>query len=405
MFLVVKLMCDMFYWSITFGLFFGLLSIAPRGVLGQIAYTRHISNLRIKELMNLADRLDHSIYQEHPPCERYYEYVCNRNQPMFSIMGNLPSERELISLWRELQNDGDGQKFEAKNKMLSFHLSCCIVKSVDDCYRETFDYFRPVFGYIVAHKHMEMHDHQNLIDLLERFISRAKNTEHFGSHLFKFKMEALRERFKDPRVYFKTNDLDEEYKYVRIYNDGYDHNIKALEELRKSNNSTYMRGVPKTILDWTMYMYQSRNKPMSYYMSTLNVHLWMMFYNSSARMDPAKYGRIADCLKLPPVLNVLDEARLMAVIYIKSFQQAWAEYRDWIVSTPVTNEIYDHENEILKRYKLDNKRLFFTLYAQNFCDFGKEIAENVFFLGLKQNQDFYNVYSCGYQTPKGAECF
>ncbi|XP_055853439.1 uncharacterized protein LOC129917115 [Episyrphus balteatus] len=392
----------MFHWSITYGLFVGLWFISLQGVFGQIAYTRHLSDLRIKELQNLAIKLDHSIYKEKPPCEMYYEYVCNRNQPMFSIMGNLPCESELIDLLIDLQNDD--QKFSAKRKLMDFFLSCNLVKSVDDCYRESFDYFRPVFGYIVANKHMDTHDHKNLMDLLERFIQRAKRTENFSGHLFRYKLESLKDRFKDPRIYFKMSDLDNEYKNVRIYRDGYEHNIKSLEDLRKSNNETYARGVPKTILDWTMYMYQSRNKPMSYYMSTLNVHLWMMFYNSSARMEPKKYSDIADCLKLPPIINALDEARLMAVIYIKSFQHAWAEYRDWITSTTVTQEIYDHENEILKRYKLDNKRLFFTLYAQNFCDFGREIAENVFFLGLKQNHDFYTVYSCGYQTLKGVEC-
>lgn len=390
--------------SIQFNLFLilGLWFLPLPGAIGQIAYTRHLSDLRIKELQNLAIRLDHSIYKDKPPCEMYYEHVCNRNQPLFTIMGNLPSENELIDLLIDLQNDD--QKCNAKQKMMDFFLSCNLVKSVDDCYRESFDYFRPVFGYIVANKHMNSHDHQNLIELLELFIQRAIRTENFKTHLFRYKLEMLKDRFKDPRFFFKMSVLDDDYKNVRIYRDAYDHNIKALEEFRKNNNGTYTRGIPKTILDWTMYMYQSRNKPMSYYMSTLNVHLWMMFYNSSARMEPRKYSNYADCLKLPPIINALEEARLMAAIYIKSFEHAWAEYREWITSSTVTQEIYDHENEILKRYKLDNKRLFFTLYAQNFCDFGKTIADNVFFLGLKQNQDFYNVYQCGYQTPKGVEC-
>lgn len=201
---------------------------------------------------------------------------------------------------------------------------------------------------------------------------------------------------------FQIADLNKEYETVKMYPDTYEHNVRSLEELRKGN-MTYVNGVPRTILDWTMYIYQSRNKPMSYYYATLNVHLWMMFYNSTGRMEQKKYGEIADCLKLPPALNALDEARLLSVVYIKSFQNAWSEYREWITSTTVAQEIYDHENEILKRYKLDNKRLFFTLYAQNFCDFGRELAENVFFLGLKQNVDFYYVYSC-HQTLKGVEC-
>lgn len=53
----------------------------------QIAYTGYLSELRIQELHNMAIRLEHSIDMDKFACESYFDYVCGRNRPLFSILG------------------------------------------------------------------------------------------------------------------------------------------------------------------------------------------------------------------------------------------------------------------------------------------------------------------------------
>lgn len=53
----------------------------------QIAYTGHLSELRIKELSELAMRMEHSINAQKYACDSYYDHVCSRNRPLFSVMG------------------------------------------------------------------------------------------------------------------------------------------------------------------------------------------------------------------------------------------------------------------------------------------------------------------------------
>lgn len=53
----------------------------------QIPYRGHLSELRIKELNLLATRLELSINPEKYACDSYFDYVCSRNRPLFSIMG------------------------------------------------------------------------------------------------------------------------------------------------------------------------------------------------------------------------------------------------------------------------------------------------------------------------------
>jgi len=55
----------------------------------QVSYVRHLSELRIKELKDLAVRLQNSINPDKYACESYFDYVCSRNRPLFSIMGML----------------------------------------------------------------------------------------------------------------------------------------------------------------------------------------------------------------------------------------------------------------------------------------------------------------------------
>lgn len=64
-----------------------LLSVWAGAGQAQVAYVRHLSELRIKDLEGLAMRLQRSINPEKYACESYYDYVCSRNRPLFSIMG------------------------------------------------------------------------------------------------------------------------------------------------------------------------------------------------------------------------------------------------------------------------------------------------------------------------------
>jgi len=53
----------------------------------QVGYVRHLSELRIRELEKLSVRIQGSINTEKYACESYFDYVCSRNRPLFSIMG------------------------------------------------------------------------------------------------------------------------------------------------------------------------------------------------------------------------------------------------------------------------------------------------------------------------------
>ncbi|EDW95633.1 uncharacterized protein LOC6535265 [Drosophila yakuba] len=368
----------------------------------QVGYVRHLSKLRIRELEKLAVRMQGSINNEKYACENYFDYVCSRNRPLFSIMGHMPQVDELMQLLTELQNDPE--QFEAKQKMLDFFISCNSHHALDDCYRETFEYFKPLFGYIVTKNLLDggSHELDDFLGILDRFVARLQKDRESNPILNK--LATYKQKFKTPRIYFHARDLSREYKTLRIYRESYEHNVHNLQQHRKLN-STYELGVQRTMLDWSMYLFQSRNKPMSYFYSTFSVHLYMMLFNTRERQrDFTRFREDVECLRLPQFVNVLDEARMLAVIYLKSFRASWIDYSAWTNSPPQNSGIYDQENGVLQKYHLDNKRIFFTLYAQNFCEFGKDLAENVFYLGLKQNKDFFDVYSCGFQTENPMTC-
>ncbi|KAH8291976.1 hypothetical protein KR054_002854 [Drosophila jambulina] len=379
-----------------------ILCILAGAAQGQVAYVRNLSELRIKELENLAVRLQQTINHDKYACESYFDYVCSSNRTLFSIMGHMPKLSELIQLLTELQNDPE--QFQAKQKLIDFFISCNTQHGVEDCYRETFEYFKPLFGYIITKNMLESGSHEltDFLYILDNFVLKTKGE--FGSHPIYSKLATYKEKFRTPRIYFHSADLNREYQDLRIYRESYEHNVRNLE-LHRKRNSTYELGVQRTMLDWSLYLFQSRNKPMSYYYSTFAVHLYMTLYNSTERQrDFTRFREDVECLKLPQFVNVLDEARMLAVIYLKSFRAVWEDYRTWIAVKPQNQEIYDQEDGILHKYHLNNKRIFFTLYAQNFCEFGKDLAEHVFYIGLKQNPDFVNIYSCGFQTESSVRC-
>ncbi|EDV94555.1 uncharacterized protein LOC6567287 [Drosophila grimshawi] len=377
---------------------------AVPGLEAQVPYERNLSKLRINELGNLAMQMEHSINAEKYACESYFDHVCSRNRPLFSIMGHMPQTSDLIQLLTKLQNDP--VQFEAKQKLIDFFISCNTRKSLMDCYRETFEYFKPLFGYIITKDLVEASSHelQDFRDLIQSFLVRTQTVFDNDVNPIRNKLRTYREKFASPGIYFYAGDLNREYAALRIYRESYDHNLRNLEQHRK-RNSSYELGVQRTMLDWSLYLYQSQHKPMSYYYPTFTVHLYMTMFNITERQrDFTRFREDVECLKLPQYVNVLSEARMLAVIYLKSFRHTWQEYSDWIQLSTKHREIYDQENEILRQHHLSNKRLFFTLYAQNFCEFGKELAEHVFYLGLKENADFFNTYSCGFQTDTARDC-
>jgi len=238
----------------------------------------------------------------------------------------MPQMSDLMQLLTELQNDPE--QFEAKQKMMDFFISCNSQHALDDCYRETFEYFKPLFGYIVTKNLLNggSHELDDFLGILDRFVARMQKERESNPVLGK--LATYKQKFKTPRVYFHARDLSREYRDVRIYRESYEHNIRNLE-LHRKQNSTYELGVQRTMLDWSMYLFQSRNKPMSYYYSTFTVHLYMMLFNSRERQrDFTRFREEVECLRLPQFVNVLDEARMLAVIYLKSFRAACSPARD-----------------------------------------------------------------------------
>lgn len=303
----------------------------------------------------------------------------------------------------------DPEKFDAKRKLFDFFISCHSLKSIDDCHLETFVYFKPLFGYIITKNYFNAsaNEHRNVLNILEGFLKKAENNVVFRNNHIRLKLVTLKERFHTPQYDFQTGHLNQEYADLRIYPESYRHNIRNLELYRK-RNSTYEMGVQRTMLDWSLYVFQSRHKPISYYFPTLSVHLWMTLFNNTERelrRDHKTLGQLAECLKLPEYVRVIDEAVILAVVYWKSFENAYQDLNQWTLFSDSNKEKFDHQNHILNTYHLDNKRLFFTLYAQNFCDFGKELAENVFYMGLRNNHDFFTIYACGEQKDRIENCF
>ncbi|KAL5284613.1 hypothetical protein ACFFRR_006740 [Megaselia abdita] len=363
-----------------------------------------LSNDSISELKRLGEEIRHvvniSTNKTNYPCDSYYDYICGEHILINSVLGSMPRINDLVIILNALKYDD--RSFDSKQKLINFFNSCSKVKSVDDCHVESFENFRPLYGYIISRKFLSQADVSPLIDVLESFIKRAKLEGYFSNHQNLGKLANLANNLRKPANLFSTTTLDNIYTKLQIFPSSYNHNIKNLEKYnRLYKNQSAFENYWKSALDFTIYLYQSRNKPRSYFYPTLNAHLWMTLFNNTVRYHEGRtYKDLADCFKLPSHLNNLEEARNLAVIYYKSFKFAWEEYQEWfnngfsVVYGARATDIYDRENQILERYHLSNKHLFFIFYAQNFCFFGKDMAENIFYQGLKQSIDFNTIYLC-----------
>lgn len=373
-----------------------------------------ISNESVWELHRIgeeiSDLVEQSVNNSRFPCDSFFDYVCSENFLITSVLGSMPKVKDLVTLYIAMQNDDTIFSEGAKSKLVNFYKSCSRRKSVDDCHIESFEFFKPLYGFIIARKFINNKDKDALRDILEKFLRRARSDGFLRSDGSLVYLEQLYRQLIDPNINFMPYKIDEAYMDLTIYPESYKHNIRNLERFHSqlwnfTSYATYL----KNILDFTIYLFHSRNKPRAFYYATLNVHLWMVLYTNSIKYhEGMKYKVTADCYKLPSYINMLDNARNLTVIYHRSLISAWEEYMMWKEHGTgeydiKTKEVFTKENELLEPYGLSNEHLFFIFYAQNFCAFGKLLGENVFLQGLKHNINFVSLFKCGVRLSMNPE--
>ncbi|KAL5284611.1 hypothetical protein ACFFRR_006738 [Megaselia abdita] len=353
----------------------------------------------------IRDLVEQSANKSRFPCDSFFNYVCGDNSLISSVLGSTPRIKDLVIMFNALRNDDTIFYDGAKNKLINFYKSCSRKKSVDDCHVESFEHFKPLYGFIIARKFITDGDKETLRDILEKFLRRARGDGFLRSDGSLVCLEHLYRQLIDPNINFIPYKIDDVYRNLTIYPESYKHNIRNLERFHErqwyyipcNSYATYS----KNILDFTIYLFHSRNKPRSFYYATLNVHLWMVLFTNSIKYhEGMKYRVTADCYKLPSYINILDNARNLTVIYHKSLISAWEEYMMWKEHGTgeydiKTIEVFNKENEILLPYGLSNEHLFYIYYTQNFCVFGQLFGDNVFLQGLKHNIKFIELYKCG----------
>lgn len=358
----------------------------------------------------LSDLVELSVNKSRFPCDSFFEYVCAENSLITSVLGSMPRVRDLVVIFNAMRNDDTIFSDGAKSKLINFYKSCSMKKSVDDCHIEAFEHFKPLYGFIIARKFITDRDKETLRDILEKFLRRVRADGFLRSDGSLVHLEHLYRQLIDPNINFIPYKIDDAYVDLNIYPESYKHNIRNLERFRSQQwNFTSYATYSKNILDFTIYLFHSRNKPRSFYYATLNVHLWMVLYTNSIKYhEGMKYKVTADCYKLPSYINMLDNARNLTVIYHRSLISAWEEYMMWKEHGTgeydiKTKEVFTKENELLEQYGLSNEHLFYIFYAQNFCGFGKLLGENVFLQALKHNINFISLFKCGVRLNMNPE--
>lgn len=303
------------------------------------------------------------------PCDSYYNYVCGERYYLHTLMMEIPKIDDLVALMNAIERDVPEGFRPLSAKVVNFYLSCGKIKSVDDCHRECFNYFRPIYAYIIAQKFSSEINTYVLGEMLDKFLEEAR--ESVVNHANIRKTRRIRNQLLDLNINFSLEQINNTFKGLEMYRGNYKHNLKELEEFMERPV------VNKNLVDFILFLYESRNMPISYTYATMNVHLWMSLFNSTDRQTHFNIS----CFQMPSYLIQIDEARVMANVYYHSFLKAWDQYYDY--SRNYGKDVVAEENVILKDFDLDNDELFLIFYAQNFCQFGKEIADNVFYQGVK----------------------
>lgn len=327
---------------------------------------------KLNELGRNVHQINKTAFEENRhPCDSYYDYACGSRFYLHTVMATMPTLDDLVVLMNAIERDVSESFKSLSSKVVNFYLSCGKIKSVDECHRESFEYFRPIYAYIVAMKFSHKIDTYFLVNMLDTFVS---DVGRFVNHGNTNKLRVLREQLLTLDLYFSIENINNTFEGLEMYRGNYEKNVEALIKFQERSQWKL-----KNLVDFTLFLYESRNMPISYTFSTLNVHLWMSVFNSTDRQRDNNVR----CFALPPYLMRISEARVMAYVYYHSFAKAWNQYSTY--SRGDGKYQFDDENIILQNYNLTNDDLFLFFYAQNFCQFGKEIADNVFYHGIKHH--------------------
>lgn len=316
-----------------------------------------------------------SYEKKRDPCDSFHDYVCEEGYYLHTVMMTTPKLDDLVALMNAIERDVPEGFKTLSSKAVNFFLSCGKVKSVDECHRESFEFFRPIYAYVIALKLSNKINRHDFVNMLEHFLTEASRLVNHGNIR---KLRAIREQLLALSTHFSIENIDDTFKDLEMFAGNYEHNLRAIEKFQAENPRPWKHN---NLVDFTLFLYESRNMPVSYFYATMNVHLWMSVFNSTDR----ERNFDASCFLMPQYLKKIDELRVMTFVYYHSFLKSWKQYVEY--SMKEGKDIVAEENVHLKDFNIDNDKLFFIFYGQNFCQFGKEIADNVFYQAIKHRLD------------------
>lgn len=346
-----------------------------------------LTHSRIQALKSLAQdvwQLNRTSFQENRlPCNSFYDYVCGGNFHVHSILGSPPKLEDLVKLYNYIERYPETGLEDISASFVNFFISCSKLKSVDECYLESFEYFKPMYAQVISKNFLDQNYLYLFDDIFAKFLNDTKSMKNDKLNSMIYHLDYIRYKILSLNiVYLPKEDINKTYSELTMFRGNYNHNLKILENFLKHPKMN------QSLFDFIIYLYKQQDMPRSYIFSTLNVHLWMSVFNLT-KTSSNSYG----CFEMPSYITNIKEARIFADIYYKSFLKSWNEYEYYSIYSE--NILKYEEDQILKEKNVTNDELFFVFYGQNFCHFGKEIAENVFYQGLRQDRNhFHKIYHC-----------